>query len=323
MIFKKRVLILLMILVTNIVQAQSEKIVFSPHWIPQAQFAGYYVAQDRGFYKDAGLDVEIIHPNSEISSLEFLKNGKAHIVSSFLMDALKLRLKGLSILNIGQLSQHSALMMVTKKKSGIATIEQLQGKKIGIWSSGFNDILNAFMKENKIEMELVPILNTINLFLMDGIDILTVTNYNEYDQIINSGVNEDELYKFYFANYGYDIPEDGLYCLEETYKNRKESLKKFLKATLKGWEYAQENKEYTINLVVEKMKLAHLPNNKHHQRWMLDRMLELISPDYKEVEKGELLHYDFERALELIKINTGNKNIELTIEEFYKNSLEQ
>lgn len=243
-----RVIILFLLLFANLAQAQNEKIVFSPHWIPQAQFAGYYVALDQGFYKDAGLDVEIMHPSAQISSLDFLKNGKAHIVSSFLMDGIELRLAGLPLVNIGQLSQHSALMMVTKKKSGIATIEQLRGKRIGIWSSGFDDILYAFMKEKAIEMEVVPILNSINLFLMGGVDALVVTNFNEYDQIINSGVNEDELNKFYFANYGYDVPEDGLYCLEDTYKTKKESLKKFVLATLKGWEYAGGNKEYTIDL---------------------------------------------------------------------------
>lgn len=318
---RAKIFILFMLLVANMVQAQNETIVFSPHWIPQAQFAGYYVALDQGFYKEVGLDVEITHPSAEISSLEFLKTGKAHIVSSFLMDGMELRINGLDIVNIGQLSQHSALMMVTKKKSGIATIEQLQGKRMGIWSSGFDDILYAFMKEKAIEMEVIPILNTINLFLMDGVDALTVMNFNEYDQIINSGVNEDELNKFYFANYGYDIPEDGLYCLEETYNSKKESLKKFVLATLKGWEYASNNREYTIELVVQKMKQAHLSNNRPHQRWMLDRVLEVIVPGYKEVQKGELSQYDFVRALDLIRLNSGDNKIELTIEEFYKSSL--
>ena len=318
-----KIFVLFMIFLTNFLGAQNEKLVFSPHWIPQAQFAGYYVALDQGFYKEAGLDVQIIHPSAEVSSLDFLKNGKADIVSSFLMDGIELRIKGLPVVNIGQLSQHSALMMVTKKKSGINKIEQLQGKRMGIWSSGFDDVLYAFMKEKKIDMEVVPILNTVTLFLMDGIDALTIMNFNEYDKIINSGVNEDELNKFYFANNGYDIPEDGLYCLEKIYETKKESLHKFVLATLKGWKYASKNKEYTIDLVVAQMKKAHLSNNKPHQRWMLDRMLELITPGYKEVQQGELLKDDFTRAIELIKLNSGNNNIKLTKEEFYKGVVSQ
>jgi NitT/TauT family transport system substrate-binding protein len=152
---------------------------------------------------------------------------------------------------------------------------------------------------------------------MGGVDVMTVMNYNEYDQIINSGINDDELNTFYFAEYGYDIPEDGLYCLESTYKTKKDALRKFVQATLKGWEYAGNNKEYTIDLVVAEMKKAHLPNNKAHQRWMLERVLELIEPGNKQVNKGVLLYTDFLHALDIIKSNSGGKDIKLTMEEFF------
>ncbi|MEA4982880.1 MAG: ABC transporter substrate-binding protein [Paludibacter sp.] len=309
--------VLLVLSLINPVQTQNMKLTFSPHWIPQAQFAGFYVALDKGFYKDAGLDVKIIHTSADVSSLDLLKKGKADIVSSFLMDGIKLRVSGLPLVNIAQLSQHSALMMVTKKKSGLDTIEKLRGKKLGIWSSGFDDIPFAFMREKKINMQVVRIHSTINLFLMDGIDAMTVMNYNEYDQIINSGINEDELNTFFFADYGYDIPEDGLYCLQSTYNDKKEALNKFKQATLKGWEYAAENKEYTIDLVVAEMNKAHLPNNKAHQRWMLDRMLELITPGEKKVKRGELLESDFKHAFDIIKLNSEKKIDDLKMEEFY------
>lgn len=300
------------------VQSQNEKLVFSPHWIPQAQFAGFYVALNQGFYKDAGLDVQIIHTSADVSSLNLLKAGKADVVSSFLMDAVRLRVNGLPLVNIAQLSQHSALLLVAKKSSGICSPKDLQGKKLGIWSSGFDDIPFAFLREKQIDMEVVRIHSTINLFLMGGIDVMTVMNYNEYDQIINSGINEDELNTFYFADYGFDIPEDGLYCLESTYANKKESLKKFAKATLKGWEYAGNNKEYAIDLVVAEMKKAHLPNNKAHQRWMLDRVLELITPGNKKIERGQLLRADFLYALDIINMSSEGKHTNLSMEEFYR-----
>lgn len=314
-----RASVLLMLLLTLTAYSQSEKLVFSPHWLPQAQFAGFYVALDQGFYKDAGLDVSIIHPTVTISSLSLLKTGKADVVSSFLMDAVKLRVSGLPIVNVAQLSQHSALMLVAKKSSGIAVPNDLQGKKLGIWSSGFDDIPFAFLREKNIKMEIVRIHSTINLFLMGGIDVMTVMNYNEYHQLINSGINEDELRTFYFADYGYDIPEDGLYCLESTYKTKRTALKKFAAATLKGWEFARNNKEYTIDLVVREMQKAHLPNNKPHQRWMLDRVLELIAPTNKKVNKGQLLRSDFLHALEIINMGAEGKGKSLKLEEFYMN----
>ncbi len=302
------------------VNAQTEKLTFSPHWIPQAQFAGYYVALDRGFYKEAGLDVQIIHPSASVSAFDYLLNGKADLISSFLLDGIRQRAQGVPVINIGQLSQHSALMMVAKKKNGINQLKDLNHKRLGIWSTGFDDIPKALIRENNYEIELVHILNTINLFLMDGVDALTVMYYNEYDQIINSGINEDELTSFFFSEYGFDIPEDGWYCLEKTYTAKKEALRKFISATLKGWEYAAQHKDYTINLVVEEMNKAHLPNNQAHQRWMLDKILELITPGNKNVKKGHLLEQDYFRATNILKsgLLDNYKESDLLIESFYR-----
>jgi len=305
---------------SSLVHAQGNKLTFTPHWIPQAQFAGYYVALDQGFYEEAGLDVDIQHIPADISSFDYLKNGRADVVSSFLLDGIKQRAQGTPLVNFAQLSQHSALMMVTKKESGINKISDFHNKKLAIWSSGFDDIPVAFMRENNYDIELVRILSTINLFLVDGVDALTVMYYNEYDQVINSGINEDELNAFFFADYGFDIPEDGLYCLESTYTERKEDLRKFVNATLKGWEYASQNKEYAIDLVVTEMDKAHLPNNKAHQRWMLDKILELMSPGDKNVKKGHMLEQDFYRAWSIIRANLSstNKKQEVKLEDFYK-----
>lgn len=300
--------------------AQTEKLVFSPHWIPQSQFAGYYVALDQGFYKEAGLDVQIIHPSASASAFDFLASGKADIISSFLMDGMKQRAYGVPLINIGQLSQHSALMLVAKKERGITELKDLDRKKLGIWSTGFDDIPIAMMRENNYQIELVRVLNTINLFMMDGVDALTVMYYNEYDQVINSGINEDELTAFFLSKYGFDIPEDGWYCLEKTYSEKKEALKKFICATLKGWEYAAQNKEYTIDLVIKEMDKAHLPNSRAHQQWMLDKFLELIAPGNKNVKSGHLMEQDYFRAVNILKsglLNNYNESA-LLRENFYK-----
>ena len=310
----------LFLMIAGVVHSQTEKLTFSPHWIPQAQFAGYYVALDQGFYKDAGLDVTILHPSAHISSFDYLKNGTADVVSSFLMNGLKQRAAGIPLVNFAQLSQHSALMMVSKKGSSINQLKDFNHKTMGIWSSDFDDIPIALMRENNYDIESVLVLSSINLFLVDGIDAITVMYYNEYDQIINSGINEDELNTFFFSDYGFDIPEDGLYCLEKTYLTKKEALLKFAEATLKGWEYASSHKEYTIDLVVEKMKEAHLPNNHAHQRWVLDKVLELMSPGNKNVKKGQLLDADYYRALDIVKatLKSDYDKSDLMLENFYK-----
>ncbi|NCC45952.1 MAG: ABC transporter substrate-binding protein [Bacteroidia bacterium] len=297
--------------------SQTSKITFAPQWLPQAQFAGYYVAQEQGFYKEAGIEVEIIHPSANIQATELLAQGKADIISLFLITGMSAKNGGLDIVNIGQLSQNSAILFVTKKSRGIDKIEKLDGKKIGIWRSGFGEIPVALMQEKKINIEWVPILSTVNLFLMDGIDAMTVMYYNEYDNIINCGINEDELNVFAVADYGYNVPEDGLFCLESTYENRKPEFEKFIEATFKGWDYAAANKEYAIAVVLQRMKNAHTQANRAHQGWMLDKVLEMMSTQSKGVKRGELLESDFLKAADII-LKSTNSGIKYTFDEFYK-----
>lgn len=302
--------------IATALQSQTNKIVFATHWLPQAQFAGYYVAQDQGFYRDAGLEVVIIHPSASVNAIKYLAEGKADVITLFLISALDAKSKGIDLVNIAQFSQHSALMFVTKKSSGIETLEDLNGKKIGIWRSGFEEVPKALLNEHKIEVEWVPILSSVNLFLLDGIDALTVMWYNEYNQIYLSGINHDELNTFFMSDYGYDIPEDGLYALQTTTGSKKEALSAFVEASLKGWEYAAWNKEYTINLVVDIMRKANIPSNIAHQRWMLEKVLEVQSYRDKVTYPTQLSPNDFEHATKITQ-STKGIDLQITFEDFF------
>jgi NitT/TauT family transport system substrate-binding protein len=296
---------------------QLPKLTFTPHWLPQAQFAGYYVADKMGFYRAEGIDVEIVHPSASVNATENLINGKTDIISLFLISAISLRSSGVDLVNIGQFSQNSALLFVTKKESNINKLSDLNGKEIGVWSSGFDEVGKALFHSNNYTVKWVPILSTINLFLIGGIDAMTVMSFNEYNQIINSGYNEDELNTFYFSDYGYNIPEDGIYCLNKTLTLRNVDLEKFMRATLKGWDYAREHRAETIDIVLEIMKKEHIPTNKTHQSWMLDKVLELIEPGTKNVKKGELAETDFHKAQSVL-IDREYMNGEIEFNDFYK-----
>jgi NitT/TauT family transport system substrate-binding protein len=257
--------------------SQSRELVFTPHWLPQAQFAGYYVAQDQGFYKDAGLEVKIIHPSASVNALKFLESGKADVITLFLVTALSAAQNGLDLVNIAQFSQHSAIMFVTMKSSGIKTLAEFNGRKAGIWRSGFREVPQALLDHQNVEVEWIPILSTVNLFLLGGIDVMTVMWYNEYHQLYLSGVNMDEMNTFFMSDYGFDIPEDGLYVLRTNLENREEGLSAFVEASLRGWEYVAGNKEYAVDLVVNLMRDENIPSSHAHQRWMLDKILEVQS----------------------------------------------
>lgn len=297
--------------------AQLPKIIFSPHWLPQAQFAGYYVAQEKGFYKQEGIDVDIVHPSASVMASDLLRSGKSDVVSLFLITALSEKQKGCNLVNIAQISQNSALIFVAKKDKNINNLKDLNDKKIGIWESGFDEVPKALIKSNNYSVNWVPILSSINMFMIGGIDAMTVMSYNEYDQIINAGINPDELSTFYFSDYGYNIPEDGIYCLNKTRITRKDDLEKFVKGTLKGWEYAHNHQEEALEIVLHLMKEAHIPTNIAHQSWMLNQVLELIETGTKNVKKGELAESDFHKTQSIL---LDEKIIEKKIHfnEFYK-----
>lgn len=294
------VVILFLSLVFGSLQAQNPKLTFTPHWLPQAQFAGYYVAQQKGFYQAEGLDVEIVHPSASVMATDRLRTGESDVVSLFLVTALSARTPDFQLVNIGQVSQNSALLFVMKKDSEIQNLADLDGKRIGIWESGFEEVPMALVQSNNIHVNWVPILSSVNLFLIGGLDAMTVMWYNEYDQIINSGINPDELNTLFFSDYGYNIPEDGMYCLSETLQKRPEDLQKFVNGTLKGWEYARTHREETLQIVLRLMKQAHIATNLAHQQWMLDKVLELQEPGEKNVRKGELAESDFYKTQNLL-----------------------
>lgn len=296
---------------------QENRIVFSPHWLPQAQFAGYYAALDQGFYAEKGLDVEIIHPSATINALTFLEEGQADIISLFLVSGLEAFRNGVDLVNIAQLSQHSAIMFVSKKESGIASIEDFQGKKLGIWMSGFQEVPQALMVERNIQPQWIPIMSTVNLFLLGGIDIMTVMWYNEYNQLYFSGIDPDELNSFFLSDYGYNIPEDGLYTLRQTLNDRPDELRAFTEASMRGWAYAAANREYTVELVVNTMRKANIPSNKAHQRWMLDKVLEMQQTNDKVVYPTQLHPVDFENTISIIE-RVRNTSFSLGYHQFFQ-----
>lgn len=303
-------LFFLVIIIFNLVKVNGQdnlkEIKLALHWLPQAQFAGYYIGVEKGFYEKHGLEVKIEHASPNLTSQEMLLDGKADFASMFLSTAMFLRSYDYPLVNVCQLSQKCAQLFVTKKYKGYTSPADLNGKRIGIWRSGFDEIPSAFVNKYSIEVEFVLINSTANLFLCDGIDAFTTMWYNEYHTILNSGYNPDELNTFFFADYGLDVPEDGIYCLEENYD--KTLTEKFVKATLEAWEYAFSHPEEAVNCVKVKMTEVPIPFNKPHQTWMFNRIKDLFNVKGKDYRPGELLEEDFTRAMDIFSSINKIKN---------------
>lgn len=274
-------------------QKELKKITFALHWIPQAQFAGYYVARDKGIYKKYGIEVEIIPANPRIPSSTLLEHGKVDFASMWLTNALQLNDRDVKIVNIAQVINRSALMLVAKKSSGIFTPKDMEGKKVGIWGGDYQIQPDAFFKKFKLNVKVIPQGNSINLFHQDGIQVTSAMWYNEYHTIINSGLNEDELVKFFFADYGLNFPEEGIYCSQELMENDYELCRNFVLASFEGWKLAFQNPEETLDIMIENLKELKYPANRAHESWMLNRMRDLIMPDENMQNFGKLSPDDF------------------------------
>ncbi|HBB91502.1 MAG TPA: ABC transporter substrate-binding protein [Bacteroidales bacterium] len=253
------------------------KVTVLPYWVPSAQFAGYYVGIDKGFYRNHGIDLKVLPFDPMALPETLIREKKADFALLWLVNALAMKDKGADIANIAQFSSRSSLMLITRKSSGINRIEEMDGKRAGIWI-GFDMQPQALFNKYNLKVEMVPIGSTNNLFLQGGVDILNANWFDEYHSVLNCGIHEDELNKFFFADYGFNFLEDGIYCLSEKASADPELCRNFVEAALEGWSYAFGNQQEAIEIVIKFAKAANQPVNRSHQSWMLSRYRELYIP---------------------------------------------
>lgn len=271
-----------------VAESHLPKVVFLPQWQPQAQFAGYYVADEKGFYYGRGLDVKILRGGPQRPPSEMLARGRVDFITLQLASAIVRRARGLKLMNICQLGQRSALMLVAKKSSGIKTPEDIDGKKVGFWGEDFQGQIDAFCRQYRLKVKKVPQGTTLNLFLRGGVPVAMAMWYNEYHLLLNAGLNPDELTTFPMADYGLNFPEDGLYCLERTFKDKPLICRNFVQATVEGWRYAFAHPEEALDIVMKYVNAAHVATDRVHQRWMLARMRDLFQPNGGQAPLGTL-----------------------------------
>ena len=273
---------------------------FIPQWVPQAQFAGFYVAHEKGFYEKLNLKVNILRGGPDRSSCQFLTEGRADFATMFLTAGIVKRGNGVKLINIAQIVQRSALMLIAKKSSGIHVPEDLQGKKVGLWDDDFRIQPKAFFRKYNLSVKILPQSATLNLFLRGGVDAASAMWYNEYHMILNAGLDADELTTFFLADHGMNSPEDGIYCIEETFRKNPSACCDFVRASIEGWKYAFDNMQEALDIVMKYVSEANVPTNKIHQKWMLERMKDLIMPPGEVIPIGTLALESYDQvALEL------------------------
>jgi NitT/TauT family transport system substrate-binding protein len=268
------------IALTAVQAMAAEKVTLQLKWVTQGQFGGYYVAKDKGFYEEEGLDVEIKPGGPDIAPEQVIAGGGADVVVTWMAAALVAREKGVPLVNIAQPFQKSGLQLICPKDGPVKTQADFKGKTLGVWFFGNEYPFFAWM--NKLGLsteggaEGVTVLKQsfdVQPLVQKQADCISVMTYNEYWQAIDAGFKPEDLTVFNYTEMGNDLLEDGLYVMQDKLADPtfKENMVKFVRASMKGWKYAIENPEEAAEIVLDNGG-----QDENHQKRMMGEVAKLI-----------------------------------------------
>lgn len=242
------------------VSAQAaDKVTIQLKWVTQAQFAGYFVAKDKGFYKDAGLDVTIKPGGPDVAPPQVIAGGGADVVVDWMPSALASREKGVPLVNISQTFKKSGLELTCRAETGIKKPTDLKGKVTGVWYGGNEYPFLSWMSKLGYKTDGSPagvkvIKQGFNVdpLLQKQADCVSTMTYNEYWQVIDGGYKPSQLTVFKYEDEGVATLEDGLWVLDKNLKDPAfvAKMAKFVKASMKGWDYAKANPDEAVKIIL-------------------------------------------------------------------------
>jgi NitT/TauT family transport system substrate-binding protein len=280
----------------------ADKVTAQMKWVTQAQFAGYYVAKDKGFYKDAGLDVTIKPGGPDITQAQALAGGGADVVVDWMPEALASREKGVPMVNIAQPFKHSGLELTCRADSGIKTPADLKGRTLGVWFSGNEYPFLNWMNQLGLKTDGSPGGVTVvkqgynvDPLLQKQADCISTMTYNEYWQVIDAGYKPEQLVVFKYEDQGVSMLEDGLYVLEDKLKDPAfvDKMARFVKASMEGWAYARAHPEEAVKIVLDNDTTG--AQTEHHQAQMLGEINKLTDGS-----DGRLDVADYQRTVKTL-----------------------
>jgi NitT/TauT family transport system substrate-binding protein len=237
----------------------ADKLTLQLKYVAQAQFAGYYVARAKGFYKEADLDVTINPGGPDIATPQVIAGGGADVIVDWMPSALASREKGVPLVNISQTFKKSGLEMTCRAETGIKKPTDLKGKTVGVWFFGNEYPFLSWMSKLKIKTDGsaggVKMLKqgfNVDPLLQKQADCISTMTYNEYWQLIDAGFKPSQLVVFKYEDEGVATMEDGLYALESRLADAAfvARLARFVKASMKGWDYARKNIDEAVRIVL-------------------------------------------------------------------------
>lgn len=299
------------ITVASKAQAQNETIVFTPQWTAQAQFAGYYVAEAKGFYRDAGVKVRIEHPSATQPAMSRLRNNQCQATTLQLCQAMEIVDQGIPLVNILQTSMNNAMVIVSSRGKDPLT---QKGARVGIWSVGFGQLAICMSIKDHLDYEWIRFAQNINLFLSGALDATLAMSYNEYYQLVQAGIETNDKTVYRFCDHGYNVQEDGVYMTRDYYQKHRDSARRFAEASRKGWEWAAQHPEETLDIVMKYVDEAHIATNRVLQRLMLKEVLRL-QVDRESKKREFRLRPDMVKLASRLMVENSMLNREVAYEE--------
>ena len=277
--------------------ASAEDVKLQLKWVTQAQFAGYYVAQAKGFYEEEGLNVTILPGGPDIAPTQVIAGGGADIVVDWMPSALAAREKGLPLVNIAQPFKSSGMQLTCLKESGVETPADFKGKTLGVWFGGNEyPFLNWMAKlgyKTDGSPDGVTVLKqgfNVDPLLQKQAACISTMTYNEYWQVIDAGITPEQLVNFNYTTEGVATLEDGLYVLEEKLADPAfvDTMAKFVRASMKGWKYAEENPDEAAMIVLENDETG--AQTEAHQKRMMGEIAKLTAGSNGALDEADYQH---------------------------------
>lgn len=291
--------------------AQDETIVFTPQWTAQAQFAGYYVAEAKGFYREAGVKVRIEHPSATQPAMSRLRKNECQATTLQLCQAMEIVDEGVPLVNILQTSMNNAMVIVSAR--GRDPLTQ-KGARVGIWSVGFGQLAICMSIKDHLDYQWVRFAQNVNLFVAGALDATLAKSYNEYYQLVQAGIEMTDKNVYRFCDHGYNVQEDGVYMTRAYYEKHLDQAAKFARASRKGWEWAAQHPDEALDIVMQYVDKNHIATNRVLQRLMLKEVLRL-QVDRESKKREFRLRPDMVRQASRLMVDNKMLTREVTYEE--------
>ncbi len=289
-----------------------ERVTLQLKWLTQSQFAGYYVAQARGFYRNAGLDVRINPGGPDIAPPQVIAGNRADVIVEWMPAALAARERGVPLVNVAQPFKRSGMMLTCRAETGIRAPADLRGRTLGVWFSGNEYPFLAWMARLGLRTDGsangVRVLRqgfNVDPLLQRQADCVSTMTYNEYWQVIDGGFRAEQLQVFRYEEQGVATLEDGLYVLESRLSDAAfvARMARFVRASMQGWDWARQNPDAAARIVLDND--ASGAQTEAHQRRMMGEVARLLDSE----GGGRLIQADFDRTVQTLLSSGGESPV--------------